>query len=104
MFVVNASNLPTEITDFAFDQLPDYVRSELRNKLDMDYSKQTVHIDTGDMAAANEVKETVTEKCDEKVRDMIRETQSGYDVGFTEDELQEHRSAIHRDIITLENA
>lgn len=92
MFKVDCSTLPQAVTDFAFDHLADDVEAD---SIELEYEAQIVHVDTGDMKLASEVQNAIQSRAVEKVSDMKSEANRGYDVGFTEQELDGLQRAVH---------
>jgi len=91
MFKLNCHNIPQTVTDYAFDHLTDDVTDDV----EIDYEKQTVVIDTGNMKLASEVEKAVQSRSIERISDMESELNRGYDVGLSEAELEQAKTAVH---------
>lgn len=92
MHKIDCANIPTEVTDFAFDQVHDEYDSS--KMISIDYDSQVVYIPEESTDFVTNVKNTIQDYCSEKINDMLFELQNGFDTELTEKELRLAKSNI----------
>lgn len=102
MFRIDASDVPSEITDFAFDRVSDVLESDAQSCVSFDYDSQTVSVDSEDEELADSVLAMIKSQATAKTADMIIGAREDHDVDYSVDELESVSTDIREGCITIE--